>query len=110
MERERLNPETLRKVRREIEKDERRKREVAEELRRGFRGYVEQHFDLTERQRAELDRTPKELHELCGYASAIGLEKGWEIELVPEQGSSNLRVEVYCNVGGECGVRVSGDC
>ena len=108
--RERLTPGKLKQHRRELEQDEDRKREAIRELRQDFRGYAERNFELDDNQRRELERTPKELHDTCGQACATALEKGWDIELVPLRGSNNLRVEVYCNVGGECGVRISGEC
>jgi hypothetical protein len=110
MARERLNPGTAKKHAREVQGDERRRREAAEKLRRDFRGYVQENFDLSDRQRRELDRTPPEFHEVAGHACAVAAEKGWEFDLVPEKGSPNLAIELYCKVEGECGIRISGDC
>jgi transcription antitermination factor NusG len=106
MARKTLTPENVKEHVRELQQDQPRKQKAMDEVRKNFRGYVESNFELNDRQRAELERTPK-LHGLAGQACAIALENGWPIDLVLKQKSPNLSVEGYCNVSGECGVRVT---
>jgi hypothetical protein len=105
--RDKLTPGKLKQLRREIDQDDNRKTKAIQALQQDFRGFVESNFELDENQRREFDDTPKELHDMGGQACATALEKGWDIELVHEEGRNNLRIEIGCKLSGECGVRIS---
>jgi hypothetical protein len=109
MPREKLNRGNLKKHAKDLQQDPQKKREAAAELRRDFRGYVERVFELTNAQKEELDRGPAEFHKIAGEASAVAVEKGWEVDLVPHTGAPNMTITVYCKIA-ECGIRFEGVC
>jgi hypothetical protein len=109
---ERLTTEGVKKLNDEVRKDPKTKREAMSELReRGFRATVEEVFELSDEQRAEMDRTMSpDFEDICRRATLFALERDGKIEFKHAgHNPPNMTAEVYCRGSAgpsiECGVR-----
>lgn len=103
----RLNEANVQKIAAELRKDRALKDEAVGQIRsRGFRATVQDLFELTPQQQAELtEAMPPELEDIATRATLMALERGGKIEYRHEgHNPPNLTVEVYCKIA-ECGVR-----
>jgi hypothetical protein len=102
-----LNEGNVQKLVAQMRKDSNLKDEAVGALRaRGFRATVQEVFELTPQQQAEVtDALPPELEEICVRATLMAIERGGKIEYRHEgHNPPNLTVEAYCKTN-ECGVR-----